>query len=198
MPLDERIRSGLERSTPPSLDARANFRRAVVEARRRRRRNGASGAIVVVAVAALSMIAGPDLDMPGRPAVPATATPSASRSGPGPIDGIYRVDITTADGLATGLPLGEARILAGSRVLTISLGTIRLVDPTSFDTLPLNGTFEVRGRRVVVERSPSGSEPPLVLGWQRHGAAVSFEVVSGAEHAAERIVWSAHPWRVVD
>ena len=191
MPIDERLRDGMQRSARVAApDTRANFRRAVVEARRRRRRNALVGTLAAAAGTLALVLAWPQVDSQTQPAVqPPGEVPAAS-----PIDGLYGTRITVADGLAAGLPLEKARLLAGTRQLTISLGTIRMVDPTSFATVPVSGTAIVTPRTVVVD-SVGGR---IVLGWRLTDSGLTLRVLGGRASPAERAVWSAHAWRSLE
>jgi len=157
MPLDARIRMGLEREASEIESAPDPALRTILECGPRRRAARTAGRAVALVAVVSTFVVG------GLAAISATEdgdhrAANSQISSVSPIDGEWRVTLSIEDGLRAGLGYGQARRLAGRRDLELTLGVVRQIRPGSFDTIPVHGTFEVDGPFVILrdqERAPA-------------------------------------------
>lgn len=194
MSLDARIRvamerdaSALEPETDPAL-------RRILQRGPRRRAARTAGRAVALAAAVAVFVGGGiaalrATERGGRGA--GTIGPATSVS---PIDSQWRTTLSIEDGLGSGLGYGHARQLAGPRQLELSLGVVRQIRPGSFQTIPVNGTFEVDGPFLVIHDNGQ----TLVMRWTLSGNELHLSLVDDSRRAAgeriDRLIWTTHPW----
>jgi hypothetical protein len=111
------------------------------------------------------------------------------------IDGGWSTTLSIEDGLAAGLGYGRARQLSGPRQLELARGVVRQIRPGSFQTVPVNGTFEVNGPFLIVQDEGE----TLVLRWRLSGDELRLWLVddsrSGQALKVDRLIWTTHPWK---
>jgi hypothetical protein len=209
MSIDRRLRETLLTASQEMevTDLEVQLRRAV--ARARPREVGRAAAIVALAA---SLVAGVfaagavvgsanharrPLDGAPSPSVGArVAAPDLST----PLDGMYGATIRTADGLSAGLTHAEAYGLTGAMELVFARDTVQIHQQLQgLSQLPVFGSIEVSDHRLVVHQ---GAET-LLLDW-RHlpNDDLRFTIVDdtrgGHERLIDEVVWTSHPWRVID
>jgi hypothetical protein len=199
MSLDGRIRTGLNAdaselapATDPALDV------ILDHGPRRRTARTVLRSVGIAAVVAVFLAGGFALRaLRGGGGVPA----DGSLNQVSPIDGQWQMTLTVQDGLDAGLDYGRARQLAGPRKLELALGVVRLIRPGSFETVPVNGTFQVDGSIVVVhDRGET-----LVFRWELAGKGVAADAknlrltlvddsrsVKGDD--IDRYIWTTQVW----
>ena len=194
MPLDARIRTALNRdaseiepATEPALDE-------IMEHGPRRR-----AAMTVARVAAIAAVVSVFV-VGGFAAIRATQGAEAPRPGAGPvvstspIDGQWQMTLSIEDGFEGGIGYGHARQLSGSRQLELSLGVVRQIRPGSFETISVNGTYEMDGPFLVVHDHGE----TLVLRWKLSGTELRLSLVDDSRPVAgervDRLIWTAHLW----
>jgi hypothetical protein len=194
MYLDRRIRnslgadaSGLEPATDPAL-------RAILERGPRRRAARTIGRSVVLAAVVSVFVLG------GLAALRAIGRDRVGPAGPGPlssvspIDGQWRMTLSIEDSLGAGLGYGRARQLAGHRQLELSLGVVRQIRPGSFETIPVNGLFQVDGPFLIAQYDGE----TLSFRWTLSGNELRLSLVDDSRPAGGatlvRLIWTAHPW----
>jgi len=111
-----------------------------------------------------------------------------------PIDGQWEMTLSVEDGLAAGFDYGRARQLAGPRQLELALGVVRQIRPGSFETVPVNGTFQVDGPFAFVRDSVE----TLVFRWTLTGNELRLTLVDDSRPAGgaavDRLIWTTHTW----
>lgn len=196
MSLDGRIRAGLTSDAAglePSTDQALG---TVLERGPRRRATRTIVRSVAIAAVIAASVLGPvavlrDIDR-GRATLPGG---SEAIDGVSPIDGGWSAHLSIGDGLHAGFGYGRARQLAGLRQLELARGVVRQIRPGSFQTVPVNGTFQVDGPFLVVQDNGE----TLVFRWRLSGDALRLSLVddSRSAHGAavDRLIWTTHPWQ---
>ena len=193
MPLDARIRMGLEREASEIESAPDPALRTILERGPRRRAARTAGRAVALVAVVSAFVVG------GLAAIRATEdgdhrAANSQISSVSPIDGEWRVTLSIEDGLRAGLGYGHARRLAGRRDLELTLGVVRQIRPGSFDTIPVHGTFEVDGPFVILRDQGE----TLILRWSLSGNQLRFSLVDDSRRPAgereDRLIWTTHPW----
>ena len=193
MSLDGRIKAALE-ADAARLDPRAEARMdEVLERGPTRRRLRSTGRGLAIAAVVAAFVAG------GVGAVRLVRSDEGTRPG-GPrlartvLDGQWQLELTVQDGLRAGFGYGRARQLAGPRELDLALGVVRQIRPGSFETVPVNGIFDVRGPYLIVQADGE----TLVLGWSISGDRLRLRLVDDSRGPAgtreDRLIWTTHPW----
>jgi hypothetical protein len=195
MSLDGRIRAGLTADAAglePSTDQALG---RVLERGPRRRVTRTIVRSVAIAAVIVASVLGPvavlrEIDR-GRATVPGG---SGAVDGVSPIDGGWSARLSIEDGLGAGLGYGRARELAGPRQLELARGVVRQIRPGSFQTVPVNGTFQVDGPFLVV----LDNGETLVLRWRLSGDELRLTLVDDSRSAhgtaIDRLIWTTHPW----
>ena len=193
MSLDARIRTAMDRdasklelATDPALQKimeRGPRRRAARTVARVTAIAAVVSMFVVGGFAAIRATQGGDLRAGADPMTTASS-----------IDGQWQITLSIEDGLSGGLGYGRARQLAGPRQLELSLGVVRQIRPGSFETVPVNGTFEVEGPFLVIRDHGE----TLVLRWVLSGNELRLSLVDDSRPVArervDRLIWTARPW----
>lgn len=194
MSLDARIRMGLEREASEVGSDPDPALRSVLERGPRRRTARTVGRAVALAIVASVFVVG------GLAAIRATERGdqrAASAAAVSPIDGEWQVTLSIEDGLRGGLGYGQARRLAGDRDLELTLGVVRQIRQESFETIPVNGTFEVQGPFVIIRNQGD----TLILRWSLSGNELRLSMVDDSKppagEKADRVIWTSHPWERV-
>jgi hypothetical protein len=208
MSIDRRLRDAFVaagREPEGDLDVEAHLRRAV--ARARPREVGRAVAIVIlVASLAGGVFAAGMLVEGARPVQqPLDGGPSHAAVPPAPadrwtaLDGVYETEVLLADGQAAGLRHADAFGTSGPMQVWFSRNTVRIEqDLRGLRQIPVSGTIEVTGRRLVVH---DGGET-VVLDWRRlPNGDLRFMLVAdtrtGAERLIDEVLWTSHPWTLV-
>ncbi len=193
MPLDARIRMGLEREASGTTSAPDRALRNILERGPRRRAVRTAGRAVALAAVVSAFVVG------GLAAIRATEdgdhrAANGHVSSVSPIDGEWRVTLSIEDGLRAGLGYGQARRLAGRRDLELTLGVVRQIRPGSFDTIPVHGTFEVDGPFMIIRDQGE----TLILRWMLFGNQLRLSLVDDSRkpsgERADRLIWTMSPW----
>jgi hypothetical protein len=193
MPLDARIKMGLEREASEIETAPDPALRTILERGPRRRTARTAGrALALVAVVSAFVVG-------GLAAIRATEdgdhrAANSQISSISPIDGEWRVTLSIEDGLRAGLGYGQARRLAGRRDLELTLGVVRQIRPGSFDTIPVHGTFEVDGPFVILRDQGE----TLLFRWSLSGNQLRLSLVDDSRKPSgertDRLIWTTQPW----
>lgn len=193
MSLDARIRSGLEgdaaRLEPAAEPA---LRRIAHRGPRRRTARTVARAVAIAAVVSVFAVGG----LAAVRAIKGGTRPGGTGlvTVASPIDGQWRSALSIEDGLRLGLTYGRARQLSGARQLELSLGVVRQIRPGSFETVPVNGTFEVDGPFLVIRDQGE----TIVLRWTLSGNQLRLSLVDDSRPAAgrrvDRLIWTTHAW----
>jgi hypothetical protein len=207
MSIDRRLRESFRSAltdVEDDLDVEGHLRRAVERARPRQIARRAGTFVMTVSIAGSLFAAGvlterglhggQPLDRPPRP-------PAAPASGalPTPLDGFYGVRITVEDGRDAGLRHAEAFGISGEMDAWFSRNTIRIEQRLgSINLLPVAGTMEVTGPRLVV-RDDNGI---TTLAWRPLAdGRIRFRVLddsrTGIDRIVNRVLWTAHPWTLL-
>jgi hypothetical protein len=193
MPLDARIRMGLEREASEIDPAPDPALRTILERGPRRRAARTAGRAVALVAVVSTFVVG------GFAAIRATddgdhRAADSQISSVSPIDGEWRVTLSIEDGLRAGLGYGQARRLAGRRDLELTLGVVRQIRPGSFDTIPVHGTFEVDGPFVILRDQGE----TLLFRWSLSGNQLRLTLVDDSRKPsskrADRLIWTTQPW----
>ena len=193
MPLDARIRMGLEREASEIESAPDPALRTILECGPRRRAARTAGRAVALVAVVSTFVVG------GLAAIRATEdgdhrAANSQISSVSPIDGEWRVTLSIEDGLRAGLGYGQARRLAGRRDLELTLGVVRQIRPGSFDTIPVHGTFEVDGPFVILRDQGE----TLLFRWSLSGSQLRLTLVDDSRkpsgERADRLIWTTQPW----
>ena len=195
MPLETRIRRGLDRDAHAFEPASDAALRTVLERGPRRRAARTVGrGVALVAVVSVFVFGGFAAIRATDDGGQAGDAPSAAVS---PLDGGWRVTLSIEDGLAADLGYGRARRLAGPRQLELSLGVVRQVRPGSFETIPMHGTFRIEGPFLIIDDQGE----TLILRWTLSGDELRFALVDDSRPAAgervDRFIWTTHAWQRV-
>jgi hypothetical protein len=205
MSIDRRLREELLAASREMevTDVEVQLRRAV--ARARPREVGRAVAIVALAASLVAGVfaAGALVGSATHARRPLDGAPSPSvgaRDLSTALDGMYGATIRTADGLSAGLTHAEAYGLSGAMELVFARDTVQIHQQLQgLSQLPVFGSLEVSGRRLVVHE---GGET-LLLDWKRlPNDDLRFTIVddtrAGHERLIDEVVWTSHPWRVID
>ena len=193
MPLDARIRMGLEQEASEIESALDPALRTILERGPRRRAARTAGRAVALVAVVSTFVVG------GFAAIRATddgdhRAANSQISSASPIDGEWRVTLSIEDGLRAGLGYGQARRLAGRRDLELTLGVVRQIRPGSFDTIPVHGTFEVDGPFVILRDQGE----TLLFRWSLSGSQLRLTLVDDSRkpsgERADRLIWTTQPW----
>jgi hypothetical protein len=199
MTLDSRLRRGLHDESDTFLRDLDEVGPAlqVMRRGRRRLRRRRTGAVLGLTCLVGAMLVAGDLILESirdrgdlRPAASHESSPQPGFLGT-PLDGIFTARITVRDGVRAGLSQSAARSLAGFRQMTLSFGLVRQVHPSSFATVPVNGTFEVAGDTLTIRDDGN----IVVLTWTLRGDELRLRVVDDSRRAEaarrDRVVWEA-------
>jgi hypothetical protein len=209
MSIDRRLRDAFLAAGQESdggIDVEHHLQRAVARARPREVGRAVATAAIVVALVGGVFAAGAFVEgarqvrqpLDGGP--PSTVEPGAATGLSTALDGTYGTTIRTADGLAAGLPRAQAYGLSGTMQLVFARDTVRVVQHLhGLGQLPVFGSLEVAGRRLVVHQRGE----TVTLDWQRlpNGDlrfTIADDTRAGLERLADEVVWTSHPWRVID
>lgn len=193
MSLDARIRTAMDRDASELEPATGPALQRIGEQGPRRRAARTVAHVTAIAAVVSVFVVG------GFAAIRATESGDLlAGAGPvthaSPIDGQWQIMLSVEDGLSGGLGYGRARQLAGPRQLELSLGVVRQIRPGSFETVPVNGTFEVEGPFFVV----SDDSETLVFRWTLSGNRLNLSLVDDSRPAAgervDRLIWTTRPW----
>ncbi|MGZ5213297.1 MAG: hypothetical protein ACXWEJ_03200 [Actinomycetota bacterium] len=193
MSLDARIRTALDRDASKVEPATDPALQKIMERGPRRRAARTVGrAVAIAAVVSVFVV--------GTLAALLATKGGVHRAGTGPvvsaspIDGQWQIMLSIEDGLDGGVPYGRARLLAGPRQLELSLGVVRQIRPGSFETVPVNGTFEVEGPFLVIRDHGE----TLVFRWALSGNELRLSLVDDSRpnggDRIDRLIWTKHPW----
>ena len=210
MSIDRRLREAFlaaGQETDGEIDVERHLQRAVARARPREVGRAVATAALVVALVAGVFAAGAFVEGARRVRQPldggssSTVGPRAAATGLSTaLDGTYGTTVRIADGLAAGLPRAEAYGLSGTMELVFARDTVRVVQHLhGLGQLPVFGSLEVAGRRLVVHQEGE----TVTLDWQRlPNGELRFTIADdtrvGLERLADEVVWTSHPWRVID
>lgn len=209
MSIDRRLRDALltsGREMDVELDVERHLRRAVARARPREVGRTVATAAFVVALIAGVFVAGAFVEgarhvrqpLDGGPS--STVGPRAATGLSTALDGTYGTTVRIADGLAAGLPHAQAYGLSGTMELVFARDTVRVVQHLhGLGQFPVFGSLEVSGRRLVVHQQGES----VTLDWQRlPNGDLRFTIADdtrvGLERLIDEVVWTSHPWRVID
>lgn len=194
MSLDGRIRTGLGADASELEPATDTALRAVLErGPRRRAARTIARSVALAAVVSVFVLGGlVALRAIGRDRVgPADHGPVSSVS---PIDGQWQMTLSIEDGLRARFGYGRAGQLAGTRQLELSLGVVRQIRPGSFETIPVNGTFQVDGPFLIIQDDGE----TVVFRWTLSGNGLRLSLVDDSRPAGgaavDRLIWTTHPW----
>ena len=199
MSIDRRLREAFlaaGQETDGEIDVERHLQRAV------------AAAALVVALVAGVFAAGAFVEGARHVRQPLDGGSSSSTAGPGAaatglstaLDGTYGTTVRVADGLAAGLPRAEAYGLSGTMELVFARDSVRVVQQLQgLGQIPVFGSLEVAGRRLVVRQQGE----TVTLDWQRlPNGDLRFTIADdtrvGLERLADEVVWTSHPWRVID
>ena len=209
MSIDRRLREAFlaaGQETDGEIDVERHLQRAVARARPREVGRAVATAALVAALVAGVFAAGAFVEgtrhvrqpLDGGPS--ATAGPRAATGLSTALDGTYGTTVRTADGLAAGLPRAQAYGLSGTMELVFARETVRVEQHLhGLGQLPVFGSLEVAGRRLVVHQQGE----TVTLDWQRlPDGDLRFTIADdtrvGLERLIDEVVWTSHPWRVID
>ena len=199
MALDPRLRRGLHDESDSflrDLDTVDPALQVMRRGRRRLRRRRAGAVLALTCLLGATLVAGDGILGSIRERVDVRPIASHEPSPqPGfvrtPLDGIFTARITVREGVQAGLSRGVARLLAGFRQMTLSFGSVQQVHPSSFTTVPANGTFEIADDTLTIRND----EAVVVLGWMLRGDDLRLRVVDDSQGAEatrrDRVVWEA-------
>jgi hypothetical protein len=210
MSIDRRLREAFlaaGQETDGEIDVERHLQRAVARARPREVGRAVATAALVVALVAGVFAAGAFVEGARHVRQPLDGGPS-STAGPGAaatglstaLDGTYGTTVRVADGLAAGLPRAEAYGLSGTMELVFARDSVRVVQQLQgLGQIRCSDRSRSRGRRLVVHQEGE----TVTLDWQRlPNGDLRFTIADdtrvGLERLADEVVWTSHPWRVID
>jgi hypothetical protein len=209
MSIDRRLRDAFltaSQETVDGIDVERHLRRAVARARPREIGRAVATVALVVALVACVFGAGALVQRARSVRQPLDGgrtggeAPSAGApASPTTLDGIYATRIRPVDGRAAGLSRADALGISGALQVWFSRDTVRIEQSLhGLGLVPVNGTIEVAGRRLVVHEAGA----TLVLDWRRlPNDDLRFSVVAdtrvGVERLVDDVVWTSHPWRSI-
>ena len=209
MSIDRRLRDAFlaaSQETEDGIDVERHLRRAVARARPREIGRAVATAALVVALVAGVFAAGALVQRARSVREPLDGGPTgalepsvAAPVPPTDLDGIYATRIRPADGRAAGLSRAEAFGISGALQVWFSRDTVRIEQSLhGLGLVPVNGTIEVTGRRLVVHEAGD----TLALDWRRlPNDDLRFSVVAdtraGVERLVDDVLWTSHPWRSI-
>jgi hypothetical protein len=209
MSIDRRLRDAFlaaGQEFDGGINVEHHLQRAVARARPREVGRAVATVAIVVALVVGVFAAGAfvegarDVRQPLDGGPPSAVQPGAATGLSTALDGTYGTTIRTADGLAAGLPRAQAYGLSGTMQLVFARDTVRVVQHLhGLGQLPVFGSLEVAGRRLVVHQRGE----TVTLDWQRlPNGDLRFTIADdtrvGLERLADEVVWTSHPWRVID
>jgi hypothetical protein len=196
MPLEARIRRGLG-ADASSYDPASDSAMGTIIQRGPRRRIATTIArtLTITAITTVFVLVGAAAVRTigeGRPEVAARPVPPALVS---PLDGQWRMTLSIEDAIGKGFGYGRASQLAGTRQLELASGVVRQIRPGSFETLPVNGLFEVDGPFLFIY----ANHETLVMRWTLSGDELQLTLVGDSRHPRQaredRLVWTTKVWR---
>jgi len=210
MSIDRRLRDAFlaaGQDGDVELDVERHLRRAVARARPREVGRAVATAALVLALVVGVFVAGAFVEGARHVRQPLDGGPSPTVEPRGAanglstaLDGTYGTTVRIADGLAAGLPRARAYGLSGTMELVFARDTVRVFQHLQgLGQLPVFGSVEVAGRRLVVHQQGE----TVTLDWQRlPNGDLRFTIADdtrvGLERLADQVVWTSHPWTVID